>query len=95
MTNTALNLRLLSHVKPYWRVFLFSILGMTVVAATEPALPALTKPLIEGTFIKKDPVVMCWFLMVIVALFVAIDEAQKRPHYIVLHATFDGPREAD
>jgi subfamily B ATP-binding cassette protein MsbA len=69
MTNTALYLRLLSHVKPYWRVFLLGILGMAVVAATEPALPALMKPLIEGTFIDKDPVLMQWLPAVIVALF--------------------------
>jgi subfamily B ATP-binding cassette protein MsbA len=70
MTNTALYLRLLSYVKPYWRVFGLGILGMMAVAATEPALPALMKPLIEGTFIEKDPVVMRWLPVAIVALFV-------------------------
>ncbi len=70
MTSTELYLRLLGHVKPYWRVFVLGILGMMVLAATEPALPALMQPLIEGTFIKKDPVVMRWLPVVIVALFV-------------------------
>ena len=70
MTSTELYLRLLRHVKPYWRVFVLGILGMAVVAATEPALPALMKPLIEGTFIDKDPVLMRWLPVVIVALFV-------------------------
>ena len=70
MTSTELYLRLLGHVKPYWRVFVLGILGMTVVAATEPALPALMQPLVEGTFIEKDPVVMRWLPVVIVALFV-------------------------
>ena len=69
MTNTALYLRLLAHVRPYWRVFALGILGMMVVAATEPALPALMKPLIEGTFIDKDPVLMRWLPLVIVGLF--------------------------
>ena len=69
MTSTELYLRLLSHVKPYWRVFAFGILGMIIVAATEPVLPALMKPLIEGTFIEKDPVVMQWLPAVIIALF--------------------------
>jgi subfamily B ATP-binding cassette protein MsbA len=40
-----------------------------VVAATEPALPALMKPLIEGTFIDKDPQLIRWMPVVIVALF--------------------------
>ncbi|HEU0290216.1 MAG TPA: lipid A export permease/ATP-binding protein MsbA [Burkholderiales bacterium] len=69
MTNTALYLRLLAHVRPYWRVFALGILGMMVVAATEPALPALMKPLIEGTFIDKDPALMRWLPLVIVGLF--------------------------
>ena len=41
MTSTELYLRLLSHVKPYWRVFALGVLGMAMVAATEPMLPAL------------------------------------------------------
>jgi subfamily B ATP-binding cassette protein MsbA len=70
LTSTQLYLRLLRHVKPYWRMFLLGVLGMVVYAATTPALPALAKPLIEGTFIEKDPVVMRWLPVVIVLLFV-------------------------
>jgi len=69
MSNTALYLRLLANVRPYWRVFALGILGMTVVAATEPALPALMKPLIEGTFIEKDPALIRWLPVVIIVLF--------------------------
>ncbi len=69
MTSTELYLRLLRYVTPYWRVFALGILGMTVVAATEPALPALMKPLIEGTFIDKDPDLIRWVPAAIVALF--------------------------
>jgi ATP-binding cassette, subfamily B, bacterial MsbA len=70
MTNTALYLRLLAHVKPYWRIFALGIAGLVIVAATEPVLPALMKPLIEGTFIDKDPGVMRWIPAAIVGLFV-------------------------
>ncbi len=69
MTSTELYLRLLSHVRTHWRVFALGCLGMMIVAATEPALPALMKPLIEGTFIDKDPVLIRWMPVVIVALF--------------------------
>jgi subfamily B ATP-binding cassette protein MsbA len=69
MTNAQLYLRLLGHVKPYWRVFALGILGMAVVAATYAALPALMKPLIEGTFIEKDPGVIFWLPIVMVALY--------------------------
>ena len=68
-TSTELYLRLLRHVKPYWRIFLLGILGMVAYAATTPVLPALAKPLIEGTFIEKDPAVTQWLPVVIVLLF--------------------------
>jgi len=69
ITSTELYLRLLRYVAPYWRVFALGCLGMMIVAATEPALPALMKPLIEGTFIDKDPQLIRWMPVVIVALF--------------------------
>ncbi|MDO8413071.1 MAG: lipid ABC transporter permease/ATP-binding protein, partial [Gallionellaceae bacterium] len=58
MTSTQLYLRLLGHIKPYWRAFLVSILGMVVAAATEPLLPALLKPMLDGTFVHKDDTVI-------------------------------------
>ena len=58
LTSTQLYLRLLSYVKPYWRTFAISILGMAVTAATEPLLPALLKPMLDGTFIHKDDTVI-------------------------------------
>ncbi|MBI5430461.1 MAG: lipid A export permease/ATP-binding protein MsbA [Nitrosomonadales bacterium] len=58
MTSSQLYLRLLGYVKPYWRVFALSILGMAVTAATEPLLPALLKPMLDGTFVQKDETVM-------------------------------------
>jgi len=58
MTSAQLYLRLLGYVKPYWRIFALSILGMAVMAATEPLLPALLKPMLDGTFVDKDETVM-------------------------------------
>jgi len=69
MTNTELYLRLLAYVKPYWRVFALGILGMIMVAATEPALPVLLKPLLDGTFVHRDETVILWTPVVILALF--------------------------
>ena len=48
----ALYLRLLSHVKPYAKVFALALLGMVAAAATEPLFPALMKPLLDGGFAK-------------------------------------------
>ena len=81
MTSTELYLRLLSHVRPHWRVFALGCLGMVIVAATEPALPALMQPLIEGTFINKDPALIRWMPVVIVALFAIRGAAAYVAHY--------------
>ena len=69
LSSTELYLRLLRQVKPYWRVFVTGILGMMVFAATSPVLPALAKPLIEGTFIDRNPLVMQWMPAAIIVLF--------------------------
>ena len=70
-TSGRLYLRLLGYVKPYWRAFVWALLAMTVVAAIEPALPALMKPLLDGTFVKRDPFiiqVMPFAILLIVAV---------------------------
>ncbi len=49
-----LYLRLLGYVRPYWRVFVVSILTMALAAATDPVLPALMKPLLDGSFVERN-----------------------------------------
>jgi len=58
LTSTQLYIRLLHYVKPYWRIFALSLVAMAVTAATEPLLPALLKPLLDGTFVHKDDTVI-------------------------------------
>jgi subfamily B ATP-binding cassette protein MsbA len=65
----ALYLRLLRHVFPYWRVFLASILSMVVVAASEPAFPALLKPMLDGSFVSKDKTLILMLPMLLILLF--------------------------
>lgn len=69
MTSSRLYLRLLGYVKPYWRVFALSILGMAVTAATEPLLPALLKPMLDGTFVHKDDTIIRWTPIFILVIF--------------------------
>jgi len=69
LSSRELYLRLLSHVKPYWRQFGGAILATVVLALTEPAIPALLKPLLDGTFVDKDPDYMFWIPIALVALF--------------------------
>jgi subfamily B ATP-binding cassette protein MsbA len=70
MTSTQLYLRLLSQVRPYWRIYALAILGMLLSAATEVALPAAAQPFLDGTFIDKDPVLMRWVPYGIILLFI-------------------------
>ncbi|HET6756158.1 MAG TPA: lipid A export permease/ATP-binding protein MsbA [Burkholderiales bacterium] len=47
--------RLLSYARPYLRVFFASVFGMVLIAMTQPAIPALMKSLLDGSFVDKDP----------------------------------------
>jgi len=69
MTSFQLYLRLMRYVRPYWKAFAVSIIGMAIAAATEPLLPALLKPFLDGTFVQKDNVVMMWAPIFILVIF--------------------------
>ena len=81
LTSRQLYLRLLSHVKPHWRVFLASVFGTTIAALTEPALPAMMKPLLDGTFVDKDPWLMTWMPVLLVVLFLVRGSANFVENY--------------
>ena len=69
MSSKELYLRLLRYVLPYWRVFALSVLSTIVVAATEPALPALLKPLLDGSFVKRDQTLITLLPLLLIGLF--------------------------
>jgi subfamily B ATP-binding cassette protein MsbA len=62
--------RLLGYVKPYWRMFALSIVGMLVFAATEPVFAAMIKPLLDGSFVERDPNVVRLMPILLVGVFV-------------------------
>ena len=64
-----LYLRLLRYVRPYAVPFALSILALVVVAATEPAFPALLKPLLDGNFARKEGPLLAWLPLLIVGIF--------------------------
>ncbi|MFA6121225.1 MAG: lipid A export permease/ATP-binding protein MsbA [Sideroxydans sp.] len=68
-SSAQLYFRLLSYVKPYWRTFAISIIAIVVTAATEPLLPALLKPLLDGTFVNKDDTVIRLAPLIILLIF--------------------------
>lgn len=69
LTSAALYWRLLGYVKPYWRAFAVSLVAMAVVAASEPALPAMMKPLLDGTFVERDMRIITLMPLAILVLF--------------------------
>ena len=68
-TSRVLYVRLLRYVAPYWRMFAFSILNMVLVAATEPLFPALMKPLLDGSFVNRDPTTIRLLPLALIGLF--------------------------
>ncbi len=69
MDSRTLYLRLLGYVRPHWRIFSVAIVTMVLLAATEPILPALMKPMLDGSFVEKDAAVIRWVPIALVALF--------------------------
>ena len=68
-TSRQLLLRLIGYFRPHWRIFLAGIVGMVLLAASEASIPALLQPLLDGTFVEKDPVYLAWAPLALVALF--------------------------
>jgi len=61
--------RLLSHVKPYWRVLGGAVVAMAVYASTDAAFAWLMQPMLDGSFIHKDPDVIEWIPYGIIGVF--------------------------
>ena len=64
-----LYLRLLRYVAPYRRAFVFAIAALVVLAATEPALPALLKPTLDDGFAQKDLDTVAFMSVMVVVVF--------------------------
>ena len=67
-TDLRLYLRLLTYVKPYWRVFGISILAMMLLAITSPATAALFKYMIEGVFLTQNSALVIQIIAALVVL---------------------------
>jgi subfamily B ATP-binding cassette protein MsbA len=62
--------RLLGYALPYRGMFALSLLGTVLFAATEPAMPALMQPLLDETFVARDPTAMIRLPLLLIGLFV-------------------------
>ena len=61
--------RLLSYALVYWKIFIISILGMIIVAAASTAFPALMQPMMDGSFVDRDPVTIKWVPFILIGIF--------------------------
>lgn len=62
--------RLLSFLKPYRGRFLLAIVATAFYAAAEASLASLMQPLLDGTFINKDPFYIRWIPILIAGVFI-------------------------
>lgn len=69
VSSRALYLRLLTYLKPYWKVFALAVLGMVGTAATEPVFPAIMKYLLDQGFQTDDQRLVWLIPLGMVALF--------------------------
>ncbi len=52
--------RLLGYAWHYWPVFLLAVFAMAIVAGTEAGIAWIMKPMLDGTFVEKNPVIIKW-----------------------------------
>lgn len=62
--------RLLRMTLPYWRVFLIGVFGMVLFAGADVGLIQLLEPLLDGTFVERDPDVIRMMPFAIMMLFI-------------------------
>ena len=68
-TNSSTYLRLLRYTFEHKFIVIISILAMAMFAVTDTAFAALIKPLLDGSFVEKDPDTIRLFPFVLIGLF--------------------------
>ena len=61
--------RLLSYTRQYTRVLILAIIGMVAAGLTEVAFAALMKPLLDGSFVSRDPTTIHLMPALLLAVF--------------------------
>ena len=62
--------RLLTYVMPYWKLFLLAIFGMAAYASTDAGFAAVMKPMMDSSFVEKDPQTIKWMPLLILGIFI-------------------------
>jgi subfamily B ATP-binding cassette protein MsbA len=61
--------RLLSYAVPYWKIFIFAVIGMVIYSLTEVSFAQILEPMMDGGFVEKDPESMFWVPIILVLIF--------------------------
>lgn len=61
--------RLLGYVYPHWRAFVIALTGLVFVASTETGFAMLMKPLLDGSFVERDPAIISLAPLGLIILF--------------------------
>ena len=62
--------RLLGYAWQHAAVFMFAIVGMAVVASTEAGFAWIMKPMLDGSFVNKNPQVIRWLPFGLLGIFI-------------------------
>ena len=70
MTAGAIYRRLLGYAGKHWPIAIVAVTGMFIEAGAAGAFTALMRPMIDGTFVQRDPAIVQWLPWAIVVIFV-------------------------
>ena len=69
MAPLAIYRRLLRYSLAHWHLFLVAVVGMVLFALSETAFAWLMKPLLDGSFVERDPTIIRWMPPLVLGLF--------------------------
>ncbi len=72
---------LLGYSLAYWPILSVSLLTMVLTAATETGFAALMRPLMDGSFVARDPDLIRWIPLAILGLFIVRGVAEFVSNY--------------
>ncbi len=62
--------RLLGYTGSHWHIAVIAVLGMALEAAAAAGFTLLMEPMIDGTFVDRDPDIIAWMPWAIIMVFV-------------------------
>lgn len=65
----AIYARIMRHALVYRAAMVIAVISMIVAAGTDTAFAALMRPLLDGSFVEKDPSVMVWAPILLIVVF--------------------------